>query len=126
VAAYPSYIQGIGLLRRDQASAGEAIPFFDQAIALDPRSALPYAGLAEAQLQLFQRGFGREWLERAGQTVAKAQSLNADVVPVLLVAGLLKEQSGWYERAAQDYSRALELAPTIVKPGSGSPALTAI
>ena len=33
------------------------------------------------------------------------------MVPVLLVAGLLKEQSGWYERAAQDYSRALELAP---------------
>ena len=72
MAAYPSYIQGIGLLRRDQASAGEAIPFFDQAIQSDPRSALPYAGLAEAQLQLFQRGFGREWLQRAERTVAKA------------------------------------------------------
>ena len=78
---------------------------------MDPRSALPYAGLAEAQLQLFQRDFGREWLQRAEQTVTKAQSLNADLVPVLLVAGLLKEQSGWYERAAQDYSRAVELAP---------------
>ena len=111
VVAYPSYIQGIGLLRRDPLSAGEAIPFFDQAIASDPRSALPYAGLAEAQLQLFQRGFGREWLQQAEQTVAKAQSLNVDVVPVLLVTGLLKEQSGWYERAAQDYSRAVELAP---------------
>ncbi len=110
-AAYPSYIQGMGLLRRDSLSAGEAIPFFDQAIVLDPRSALPYAGLAEAQLQQFERDFGREWLERAGQTIAKAQSLNADAVPVLLVAGLLKEQSGWYERAAQDYSRAVELAP---------------
>jgi tetratricopeptide (TPR) repeat protein len=110
-AAYPFYVQGIGLLRRDPLSAAEAIPFFDQAIQSDPRSALPYAGLAEAQLQQFQRGFGREWLQRAEQTVAKAQSLNADVVPVLLVAGLLKEQHGWYERAAQDYTRAVELAP---------------
>ena len=112
MAAYPSYIQGIGLLRRDPAERRRSHSVLrsghrNRTLAL----ALPYAGLAEAQLQQFQRGFGREWLERAEQTVAKAQSLNADVVPVLLVAGLLKEQSGWYERAAQDYSRAVELAP---------------
>jgi len=110
-AAYPSYVQGINLLRRDQVSADEAIAFFQKAIELDPRSALTYAGLAEAQVQKFQRGYGREWLDLAAQSVAKAQSLNADSPPVLLAAGLLKQQRGWYERAAQDFGRAVELTP---------------
>jgi hypothetical protein len=34
--------------------------------------------LAEAQIQKFQRGYGQEWLDLAAQSVAKAQSLNAD------------------------------------------------
>ena len=110
-AAYPSYVQGLNLLRRDDVSADEAMPFFQKAIAQEPRSALPYAGLAEAQLQKSARGYGTEWLERATQSLAKAQSLNGDAAPVLLAAGLLKQQSGWYDRAAMDYSRAVELAP---------------
>src|SRR5262249_48353462 len=44
-AAYPYYAQGILLNRRDTHSAGQAIPLFERAIALDERSPLPYAGL---------------------------------------------------------------------------------
>jgi tetratricopeptide (TPR) repeat protein len=110
-AAYPFYIQGINLLRGEQVNAEGAISFFEKAIELDPGSALPYAGLAEAELIKFQQGKGHEWLERAERSIAKAQSLNADSVPVLLAAGLTKDQYGWYERAAQDFSRAIELAP---------------
>ncbi len=110
-AAYPSYVQGINLLRRDQVSADDAIAFFQKAIQLDPRSALTYAGLAEAQVQKFQRGYGHQWLDLAAQSVAKAQSLNPDSALVLLAAGLFKQQRGWYEPAAQDFSRAVELTP---------------
>ena len=110
-AAYPSYVQGLNLLRRDAASADEAMPFFRKAIEQDPRSALPYAGLAEAYLQKFQQRFGTEWMDRATRAVMRAQSLNTDSAPVLLAAGLLKYLHGWYEQAAQDYSRAAELAP---------------
>ena len=110
-AAYADYVQGISLLRRDDVSADEAMPFFQKAIEQDPGSALPYAGLAEAQLQKSARFYGGEWLNRATQSLAKAQSLNADAVPVLLAAGLLKRQRGWYDQAALDYSRAVELAP---------------
>jgi serine/threonine protein kinase/tetratricopeptide (TPR) repeat protein len=109
--AYPHYVQGINLLRRDPVSADEAIPLFQKAIELDARSALPYAGLAEAQLQKFERNYGRSWLDLAGESVAKAQSLNADSAPVLLAAGLFKQKHGWYELAALDFGRALELAP---------------
>jgi tetratricopeptide (TPR) repeat protein len=111
LAAYPLYIQGINLLRRDQVSADEAIPFLEKAAKLDPRSALTYAGMAEADLQKFQRGYGQLWLDLAAESVAKAQSLNNDSAAVLLAAGLLQEQRGWYEEAARDFSRAVELEP---------------
>jgi serine/threonine protein kinase/Tfp pilus assembly protein PilF len=110
-AAYPYYVEGLNLLRRDPVSADQAIPLFQKAIELDARSALPYAGLAEAQLQKFERDSNRSWLDLAGQSVAKAQSLNADSAPVLLAAGLFKQKQGWHELAALDFSRALELAP---------------
>jgi Tfp pilus assembly protein PilF len=110
-AAYPSYVQGLNLLRRDDASADEAMPFFRKASEQDPRSALPYAGLAEAYLQKFQRRFGTDWMDRATQAVMRAQSLNTDSAPVLLAAGHLKQLHGWYDQAAQDYARAAELAP---------------
>jgi tetratricopeptide (TPR) repeat protein len=111
VAAYPSYAQGLYLLRRDQSSADGAIPLLETAAKLDPRSALPLAALAEAQLQKFGGHFGPEWLERASESVAKAQSLNADSAPVLVAAGYVKQQRGWFEQAAQDFARATELAP---------------
>ena len=110
-AAYPSYIQGLTLLKRDDVSADEAIPFLQKAAELDPRSALPLAYLGEAQLQKFVRDYGREWLDRAAQSVAKAESLNPDAAPVLVAAGWLKQQHGLYEQAVADLSRALELAP---------------
>jgi serine/threonine-protein kinase len=102
-AAYADYAQAIELLRRDGSNAAQAIPLLEHAIELDPRSALPYAGLAE--------GEGSDWLERATGNVDKAKSLNSDSVPVLLVSGVAEQQRGQYERAARDFTRATELNP---------------
>jgi serine/threonine-protein kinase len=110
-AAYPSYVQGINLLRRDLVSADDAIPFLLKAGELDQHSALPHAALAEAYLQKYTRHFGTDWMSRAADEVAKAKSLNADSGPVLLAAGYVKQLHGWYDQAAQDYSRAVEIAP---------------
>src|SRR5262249_36074408 len=63
--AYADYSQAIELLRRDSNNAAQAIPLFERAIQRDSRSALPYAGLAEAQLLRFERGEGADWLNRA-------------------------------------------------------------
>ncbi len=111
-AAYADYAQAIELLRRDGINAAQAIPLLERAIERDPRSALPYAGLAEAQLQRFERGEGNSWLDRAASNVVKARSLNADSVPVLLASGLAEQERGQYERAVRDYTRATELNPT--------------
>jgi tetratricopeptide (TPR) repeat protein/TolB-like protein len=109
--AYPLYVQGIYLLRRDNVSADSALPFIRKALDIDPHSALLYAALAEAQLQKFDRGYGQQWLAGAAQSVEKAQSLNADSQPVLLAAGSLSQVHGRYEEAVQDFRRALELTP---------------
>lgn len=108
-AAYSSYVQGVALLQRDLHSADEAMPFFGKASEIDPGSALPYAGMAEAELQKFSTNYGGSWLERAQRTVAKAKSLNPDSVAVLLASGLLNQEQGFYEPALQDFARAAEI-----------------
>ena len=114
--AYPLYIQGIQLLRRDLDSADAALPFLEQAIRHDPTAADPYAALAEAQIQKSQRGGGPAWLDLAGQNVTKAESLNPDSVKVLLAAGLYQRERGHYEDAEKAFSRAAELAPNSAEP----------
>ncbi|MDQ6700333.1 MAG: protein kinase [Acidobacteriota bacterium] len=109
--AYPYYTHAIGLLRQDSYNALQAIPIFEKAIELDPKSALPYAGLAEAQQQAFINGGDRKLLELAGVNVAKANTINADSVPVLLISGLFQQQHGRYESAIHDFMRATELEP---------------
>jgi tetratricopeptide (TPR) repeat protein len=111
-AAYRDYIQGLALIRGTDPNAGDkAIPFFNKAIELDPRSALPYAGLAEAQLWNFEKPGVRQWLDSAGDTIAKAKSLNPDSAHVLLVDGLFKKDHGQYEQAVEDLRRATEVEP---------------
>jgi eukaryotic-like serine/threonine-protein kinase len=110
-AAYPHYVQGMELLRQDDYNADGAIPYFNKAIELDPRSALPYAGLADAQIQNFDRREGPKWLEMAAANVAKAETINADSVPVLLVSGAFQERHGSYEPALRAFTRATQLDP---------------
>jgi tetratricopeptide (TPR) repeat protein len=106
-----AYSEGMGLLRASGTNGAKALPYFQKAIALNPRSALPYAGLAEAQLQLFEIERG-QWLDAASASVKAAKSLNAASVPVLLVSGALAHQYGRYEDAIRDFTRVTELDPT--------------
>jgi serine/threonine-protein kinase len=100
------------LLRQDNlANAAKAIPLLNQTIVLDSASALPYAALAQAQVQMFVRGEGANWLNLADATVAKARAINADSVPVLLASGIVQQQHGNYEQALREFTRATTIAP---------------
>ena len=107
--AYPFYVQAAAVLREGQKGPDEAIPLFQKAAQLDPRSALPYAGLADAQMQKFDAGGGNSWLEQAAANVAQAVSRNTDSVPVLLASGYLHQEHGQWEKAVADYARAAKL-----------------
>jgi len=110
-AAYSYYAQGLALLQRDQVSADEAIPLFRKASEIDPNSALPLAGLAEAQIQKAIVGQGSQWLDQAGQTLDRARSVNPDAPAVLLVSALLNQRLGFYDQAIRDLNRAAQLEP---------------
>ena len=110
-AAYPDYIQGLNLLRQDPRNAGDAIPYLERAIALDPKSALPYAALAGVEAQRSRNGDGPQWLERAADTAGKAAGINPDSVQVLLSSGQVDQLKGRYEEAIHAFSRATTLDP---------------
>ncbi len=112
--AYADYVQGIALLHRDNNSADAAIPLLTRAMQLDPRSALPAAALAEAQLLKYNTTHDASWYTEAKATAAKARSLNPDSASVLILEGSLKFDTGSYEDAARDYQRATELEPLNV------------
>jgi tetratricopeptide (TPR) repeat protein len=103
-----AYAEGMALVRGSLDGGAAAMPLFERAVTLAPRSALPYAGLAEAQLQRFQSERGA-WLDQAEGAIAKAQSLDADSVPVLTGASAVAQERGLYEDAIRFSSRAVEL-----------------
>jgi eukaryotic-like serine/threonine-protein kinase len=110
-AAYPFYTQAIDLMRQDGYNAAKAIPLFEKAIELDPRSALTYAGLAAAQIEIFSKEGGGNWLDLAGSNVLRAKAINSDSIPVLLASGALERRHGSYEAAIRDFTRVTELDP---------------
>lgn len=109
--AYADYVQGVALMRRDRPDADGAIGFFRRAATLDPQSALPWAGLAEADIQKFRSGAGPHWLDDAEVNAAKARSINSDAPAVALVTGAIDQEHGRYESAIANFSRAVELDP---------------
>jgi serine/threonine-protein kinase len=113
-AATVPYDRGLFLLHRDDESFDDAIPLFEQAAGLDPRSPLPLAGLAEAKIMKYQAKRDRSYLEEARRSLRSAESLSPDSVTVRLVAGQLNQLAGQYEKALEDYRRAQELEPRNV------------
>jgi serine/threonine protein kinase/tetratricopeptide (TPR) repeat protein len=110
-AAYPDYVGGLNLLLQDPQKAGNAIAFLQRAVALDPRSALPLAALARAQIQRFRNGDGRQWLDEAAASTAKAAGINPDSVQVLVASGQVDQLSGRYEQSIASLTRAATLDP---------------
>jgi serine/threonine-protein kinase len=110
-SAVPSYERALNLLRTTDDNFDRVIPMFREAARLDPRSSLPWAGLAEAQLQKFKATKRREVLLEARESVRKAENLNPDSVRVRLIAGLVNKSAGQYMAARRDFQRVQALEP---------------
>ena len=110
-AANTPYLQGLSYLRRDQHSFDAAIPFFHQAMAIDPHSPLPQAGLVEALVLKHKETNDPKWLAEADRALQAAVGLDPDSVAVLLAAGRLHLARGNYEEALKSYQRVVERQP---------------
>ena len=114
-AAYPDFIRGVGLMERS--SVDEALPFLQSAAKLDPDSPLTHARLAEAQHLKYEfmkdqrSSGGDEWLQLAKASLAQAELRNPDLAVVRAVSGMINKYAGAYERAEEDYQRALQIEP---------------
>ncbi|HEV2198257.1 MAG TPA: protein kinase [Bryobacteraceae bacterium] len=109
-AASQDYAAGLGAVRRDT-GIDSAIAHFERAVAADPDSPLPYAGLSEAEWIKFYLTKDKLWLDRATQSIRQAEARNPDLAEVHRIGGLLKANAGWYEQAVVEYERAIELDP---------------
>jgi len=113
-AAQRDYLAGVSSIRRDS-GIDHALLSLERAVGADPDSPLTFAALAEAQWFKYYASRDRVWLDRATESARQAGLRNPDLAPVHRIAGLLLYNSGWYEQAVAEYSRAIEL-----EPGSGA------
>jgi tetratricopeptide (TPR) repeat protein len=110
-AAYSDYAAGVALLRGGLKSFPQAVAAFEKAVAADPLSPLPRAGLAEACYVAWVETRDPAWLKRGRESLAAAQRSSPDSLAVRLAAGRLNLVPGAYDRASQEYQRAIQIEP---------------
>ena len=113
-AATEPYDRGLRIVLQDGANPLEAIPLFQSASRLDPRSPLPLAGLVEADVKGFEEIHDPNLLAAAKEDLEAAETLNPDSISVHFAAGRIAEATGEYEKARLQYERASQLEPSNV------------
>jgi eukaryotic-like serine/threonine-protein kinase len=99
--------------RRELAgSVQAALKEFESAVAADPKFAIAYAGLAEAQWALYVQTSDNTWAQKAVASTKTALTLEPNRPSVRYTAGLTMFRSGQYPEARQEVERAIALQPT--------------
>ena len=137
-AAYDSYLRGRNSMRgHDQKSIQSALDYFDQALRMDPKFALAYAGMADASLRMNTIRKDSLWTQKALADAQQAQQLNDKLPEVHATLGSVYRATGKYSEAVGELKRALALAPnsdqayrllgdTYLKSGNGAAAIDAL
>ena len=114
-AASQAYQKGRYLWSQRTADALErSIPFFEQAIALDPNYALAYSGLADSYVlaYLYSPRNRREWVKRAKQALERALGLDPQLAQALATSAGITFQYDWdFAGAEKSFLHAIELNP---------------
>lgn len=116
-AAYTSYLQGRYFYeRRTQRDLENAVRYFQEALALDPGYAAPWAALAAVHISQVDHlyiapGEGRA---KAQQAAERALSLNPNLAEAYAVIGWIKTEDWDWTAADAAFQRALALEPANV------------
>ena len=113
--AYDFYLRGrnymYSMARRDYE---HAIRMFDQAISLDSKYALAYAGKADAYSQMYRYiEASREHLDQANRASEQAIALDPDSAEARASRGLALCISERYDEAEQEFETATALNPNL-------------
>jgi Flp pilus assembly protein TadD/TolB-like protein len=109
-AARPDYLAGLYHLRRNS-GADTGLVHMQRAVAADSDSPLTHAGLAEALWLKYFTTQDQTYLDAAIDSARQAERRHPDLPEVHRISGLLQANSGWYEQAAAEYRRSIELDP---------------
>jgi TolB-like protein len=113
--AYALYLKGRSHYNRYTKDDNEqSIVFFREALQLDPRYALAYAGLGDAYSQRVQRyGFVMSWLDSAVAAAQVALSLDPELAEGYKALGLAYDNQGKTQLALEQYYQAVKLNPNF-------------
>ncbi len=113
VAAYDLYLKARDALRGTQGTRdpNAALKFLEGALQQDPEFALAYAGLADADLRLYEDNKDSLYAEKALNAAQKAEQLNPALPEVHLSLGSVYTETGKNAEAVEELKKALALAP---------------
>jgi TolB-like protein/Tfp pilus assembly protein PilF/predicted ATPase/class 3 adenylate cyclase len=111
--AHESYLRGLFYFNRwtpdDFQKASES---FSRAIAIDPRYASAYAGLADAYTEMAFFSFAGEWMPKAREAAGKALELDDTLGEAHNSLAIIKMYFDWdYAGAEAEFKRAIALNP---------------
>lgn len=112
-SAYDLYLKGENAFRGAQDIKGfqNAVALFAEAVKLDPRFALAYAGMADAYLRLWSKTNDSAWTDKAKGAAQEAQALDDSLPEVHFVLGSVDTETGQTNAAISELKRALALSP---------------
>jgi TolB-like protein/DNA-binding winged helix-turn-helix (wHTH) protein/Tfp pilus assembly protein PilF len=113
--AYDLYLKGRYFLNKRNAQGfQQAIDYFQQAIAKDPRYALAYAGLADsyALTRSYNLDPDENLMPRARAAALRALQINENLAEAHTSLALIAENYDWdWQTAGKEFRRAIELDP---------------
>ncbi len=121
--AYEAFLMAHYFMSKSTKEDGlKSIEQFHQAIALDPKYAMAYAGLSDAYMMLSQYGVApAEFLPPSRAAAMKALELDDTVAYAHSMLGRISYQYDWdFPRAGREFARARELDPKLTHAWFGS------
>jgi len=112
--AYNLYLQGRYFWKKRTAEdIKKAMDCFNQAVALDPKYALAYVGLADCYLLLVQYGRSpiKDVLPKARTAVLKALEIDETLAEAHTSLAMIMKTDWDWENAKKEFKRAIELNP---------------
>src|SRR5215813_9673984 len=112
--AYQSYLKGrFYSNKRTEEGLKKALPFFNQAIEMDPSYALAYAGLADCYALLYEYSAtpSKDLYPKAKAAAMRALELDESLAEAHTSLAAAYEYEWNWNEAAKQYERAIELNP---------------
>jgi tetratricopeptide (TPR) repeat protein len=114
VNAYDCYLRGRIFLHEQRGNIKPALEMFSQAIEIDPRYALAYAGLADASaLRYTWYEKDEAYLERADVASRRALELDPELAEAHAARANVLALTNRYEEAEKEFETAIRLDPTL-------------